>query len=59
MYQLKILSCTSRLVTMSAVPPVDNYNTIYIFIEKLWQALDITMVGVYRGQMWRWIVMIF
>ena len=46
MYQLKILSCTSHLVTMSAMPPVDNYITIYIFIEKPWQALDITMVGV-------------
>ena len=34
MYQLKILSCTSHLVTMSAMPPVYNYITIYIFIEK-------------------------
>ena len=40
---------------MSAMPPVDNY----IFIENLWQALDITMVGVYHVQMWKWIVMIF
>ena len=31
---------------MSAMPPVDNYITIYIyFIEKPWQALDITMVS--------------
>ena len=59
MYQLKILSCTSHLVTMSAMPPVDNYITIYIFIEKPWQALDITMVGVYHVQMWKWIVRIF
>ena len=59
MYQLKILSCTSHLVMMSAMPPVDNYITIYIFIEKPWQALDITMVGVYHVQMWKWIVMIF
>ena len=59
MYQLKILSCTSHLVTMSAMPPVDNYITIYIFIEKPWQALDITMVWVYHVQMWKWIVMIF
>ena len=59
MYQLKILSCTSHLVTMSAMPPVDNYINIYIFIEKTWQALDITMVGVYHVQMWKWIVMIF
>ena len=58
MYQLKILSCTSHLVTMSAIPPVDNYITIYL-IEKPWQALDITMVGVYHVQMWKWIVMIF
>ena len=34
MYQLKILSCTSHLVTMSAMPPVDNYITIYIFLLK-------------------------
>ena len=59
MYQLKILSCTSHLVAMSAMPPVDNYVTIYIFIEKPWQALEITMVGVYDVQMWKWIVMIF
>ena len=59
MYQLKFLSCTSNLVTMSAMPPVDSYITIYIFIEKPWQALDITMVGVYHIQMWKWIVMIF
>ena len=59
MYQLKILSCTSHLVTMSAMPPVDNYITIYIFIEKPWQALDITMVGVHHVQLWKWIVMIF
>ena len=44
---------------MSAMPPVDNYITIYIFIEKTWQDLDITMVGVYHVQMWKWIVMIF
>ena len=44
---------------MSAMPPVDNYITIYIFIEKSWQALDITMVGVYHVQMWKWIVMMF
>ena len=43
---------------MLAKPPVDNYITIYIFIEKPWQALDITMVGVYHVQMWKWIVMI-
>ena len=59
MYQLNILSCTSHLVTMSVMPPVDNYITIYIFIEKPWQALDITMVGVHHVQMWKWIVMIF
>ena len=55
MYQLKILSCISHLVTMSAMPPVDNYITIYIFIEKPWQALDITMVvvHVYYIQMWK------
>ena len=41
------------------MPPVDNYITIYIFIEKSWQALDITMVGVYHVQMWKWIVMMF
>ena len=44
---------------MSAMPTVDNYIIIYIFIEKPWQALDITMVGVYHIQMWKWIVMIF
>ena len=59
MYQLKILSCTSHRVTMSAMPPVDNYITIYIFIEKPWQALDITMVGVYHIETWKWIVKIF
>ena len=59
MYQLKMLSCTSHLVTMPAMPPVDNYITIYIFIEKPWQALDIKMVVVYHVQMWKWIVMIF
>ena len=46
-----------HLVTMSAMPPVDNYITIYNW--KPWQALDITMVGVYHVQMWKWIVMIF
>ena len=59
MYQLKILSCTSHPVTMSGMPPLDNYITICIFIEKPWQALDITMVGLYHVQMWKWIVMIF
>ena len=44
---------------MSTMPPIDNNITIYIFIEKPWQALDITMVGVYHVQMWKWIVMIF
>ena len=50
MDQLKILSYTSHLVTMSAMPPVDNCITIHIFIEKPWQALDTTMVGVYHVQ---------
>ena len=59
MYQLKILSCTTHLVAMSAMPPVNNYITIYIFIEKPWPALDITMVGIYNVQMCKWIVMIF
>ena len=59
MYQLKFFSCTSHLVTMSAMPPVDNNITIYNFIEKPWQALDITMIGVYHVQMWKWMVMIF
>ena len=54
MYQLKILPCTSHLVTMSAMPPVDNYISIYILIEKPWQALDIKIVGVYHVQMWKW-----
>ena len=41
------------------MPPVDNYISILVyFIEKPWQALDITMVGVYV-QMWKWIEMIF
>ena len=57
MYQLKILSCTSHLVTMSAMPPVDNYIAMYIFIEN--RGIDITMVGVYHVQMWKWIVKIF
>ena len=51
--------CLVHLVTMSAMPPVDNYIPVYIFIEKPWQALDITMVGVYYVQMWKWILMIF
>ena len=55
--------CFWFLVTMSAMPlwrwPVDNYITIYIFIIKPWQALDIAMVGVYHVQMRKWIVMIF
>ena len=34
MYQLKILSCTSHLVTMFAMPPVDYYITTCIFYWK-------------------------
>ena len=51
--------CLVHLVTLSAMPPLDNYITMYISIEKPWQALDITMVGVYHVQMWKWIAMIF
>ena len=42
-------------LAMSAMPSVDYY----IFIEKTWQALNITTVGLYYVQMWKWIVMIF
>ena len=45
-------------VTMSAMPPADNYISIFL-LKKTWQTLDIKMVVVYQIQMWNWIVMIF
>ena len=36
-----------------------NYHQPGRKFKKLWQALDITMVGVYHVQMWKRIVMIF
>ena len=34
MYQLKILSCPGTWVTMSAMPPVDNYITIFLLKNR-------------------------